>query len=101
VVPIFSPKEIPCEDVIGAGGDVGVAGVVVDCLVVPFVADEFVGAVFVVATELLVLDDPAEVVWLAVLVLVVIVPLPFPFPPGQHSISWAPGHNPATKLFSQ
>jgi hypothetical protein len=96
VVPIFSPRESPCEDVIGARGDVGV---VLGCLVVPFVADEFVGAVFVVATELLVLDVPAEEVWFAVPVLVVIVP--FPFPPGQHSISWVPGHNPATKLFSQ
>jgi len=93
VIPIFPPGETPCEDVIVAGGDVG------DWVVVPFVAEEFVGGVFVVATELLVLDALAEEVWLAVPVLVVIVL--FPFPPGQHSISWAPGHNPATKLFSQ
>jgi hypothetical protein len=92
VVPKFPPGETPFEDVTTTRGDVG------DC-VVPFVAEEFVGGVFVVATELLVLDVLAEEVWLAIPVLVVIVP--FPFPPGQHSISWAPGHIPATKLFSQ
>jgi len=57
VAPIFSPRESPCEDVIGARGDVdvaGIVGVVVDCLVVPFVAEVVVGGVFVVATELLV-----------------------------------------------
>jgi hypothetical protein len=86
VIPKFSLGETACEEVIGDGGDVGV------CVVVPFLAGEVVGVVFVVATELLVLDAPAEEVWLDVALLL----------RTQHCISLPPpGQNPATLVPSQ